>query len=121
MVSRSRSRCFSLHDFGLAHLRSLARLECWAIPNPIFWCWDYGFAGFMQPGNPRHRLKISPQPFLCVSRALFEGNPKVVTMFIRKADDTNPASFLMKAKKQIENALNLGKLMCCQRKWQGDG
>ena len=38
------------------------------------------------------------------------GNRKVVPIFIRKADDTCPASFLMKVKKQIENALKSGKL-----------
>ena len=38
------------------------------------------------------------------------GNPKVVPIFIRKANDTCPASFLMKVKAQIENALKSGKL-----------
>jgi hypothetical protein len=38
------------------------------------------------------------------------GNPKVVPIFIRKADDTCPATFLLEVKKRIEHALKSGKL-----------
>ena len=38
------------------------------------------------------------------------GNPTVVPIFIRKADDTCSATFLTEVKKQIEDALQSGKL-----------
>jgi hypothetical protein len=38
------------------------------------------------------------------------GKPKVVTIFIRKADDKCSATFLTEVKKQIEDALKSGKL-----------